>query len=361
MKRHHLAKRPQAGYVLPLTIAILSVIMVGAALVAQRSAVTVRLAQQESKLADQQERMDALQSKLLFWLGAVPRSDLGLGHGDKFIKLDGTVYKTADGLMLSLQDARGLINIRDATPLQVERFLATFQIAPSSISKMVDTAVDYNDADDLRQLNGAEADDYRLASSAVAGVPTGSADLSKAPTQFPYPPPRNAPIVMHQEVRRMLNWRDQAALWAADGLDEHSVVVRGTMFNAKTATWRALAAKTGIDAKTARELVIARAAGTAIPAALIDANAERGLFGVVTSETTFPSETVIITLFPQGESWGLRLTATHSPASAIAPWRIEYVSRIERSTIENTATVPLLPELSTDFDPKLRERFGLPF
>lgn len=353
--RLNLAKRPQAGYVLPLTIAILSVIMVGAALVAQRSAVTVRLAQQESKLADQQERMDALQNKLLFWLGAVPRSDLGLGHGDKFIKLDGTVYKTADGLFLSLQDARGLINIRDATPLQVERFLATFQIAPSSISKMVDSAIDYNDSDDLRQLNGAEADDYRLASVA----PNPAARSSK-PTAS-YPPPRNAPIVMHQEVRRILNWRDQTALWAADGLDDHSVVVRGTLFNAKTATWRALAAKTGIDAKTARELVSARAAGNAIPAALLDANSERGLFGVVTSETTFPSETVIITLFPQGESWGLRLTATHSAASAIAPWRIEYVSRIERPTIENIATVPLLPELSTDFDPKLRERFGLPF
>jgi hypothetical protein len=341
VRRAAFRRRAAQGYVLPLAIAILALAMLGAAAVARQAWLSLKVAQAEREAVEIEADLQSLEARLLFYLGAIPRFAQGLSDGKQLLKLDGTLYRASPRLLVSLQDGRGLFNLRAATRGQLDRFLATFGLDDATIAALGDIWEDYRDSDALRRLNGAEAPEYER-----AGLP----------------PPSNLPQVVPNELLRMPRWREVAALWGVDGIEQHSYTGRGDLFNPYTATWRNIAVHTELPPRAAREIVRARNAGELSGLDRLGENQEGGLFGIVGLRGSLPGETVIISYWPVHASWGLRVSATHTPASSVKPWRIDYVQRIERkSVLPKPADTPPLPELDIGFDPALRERFGLPF
>ena len=342
-------RKRQQGYVLPITIAILAIVLVGATFVAQRANLSVKLAQQEVARADQQLQVDDLQQKMLFWLSTQPRQDHRLGPVEQNLRFDGTRYVIKDpvagDIAVSLQDAKGLVGLRLLTKQQFGRLIASFGVSPDEADTLQDVFKDFEDPDNPRRLNGAEADDYRLQN---------------------LPPPRNAQVVTLTEVQAMPGWRDYAALWKIDGLLDHSTIGKGEQLNLQTATWRTLVTMAGADVATAKELVARREAGEPLSNELLySLNAQAGGQGTALDiggrTSSLVSETVIITLQPSKAAWALRLTVLHTPVSDLAPWRIVTSQVIERNPIENNNNLPILPELDPNVDARYRGRGALPF
>jgi general secretion pathway protein K len=208
-----------------------------------------------------------------------------------------------------------------------------------------DVFKDFEDVDNLRRLNGAEADDYRLQK---------------------LPEPRNAQMVTLTEVQGMPGWNETPALWKIDGLLDHATVGKGEQLNLQTATWRTLVTMAGVDAATARDLVARREAGEPLTNDLLyslstQAGGQGAAVDIGGRTSNLVSETVIITLQPSKAAWALRLTVLHTPVSDLAPWRIVASQVIERNPIENNNKLPLLPELDPVVDARYRERAPLPF
>ena len=67
-------------------------------------------------------------------------------------------------LWTSIQDEKGLIDLNAAPPWVLERLFEAEGTDIALARQLAAATVDYRDPDDLKQLNGAEADDYRHAS-----------------------------------------------------------------------------------------------------------------------------------------------------------------------------------------------------
>jgi general secretion pathway protein K len=66
-------------------------------------------------------------------------------------------------LRIAIQDEYGRIDINAVDQLVLRRVFVSAGLSQSAADGLADKVLDWRDADTLRQLNGAEADDYRLA------------------------------------------------------------------------------------------------------------------------------------------------------------------------------------------------------
>lgn len=85
----------------------------------------------------------------------------GLETGDVF--LDGRPYRLAlddQPLLVSIRDQAGMINLARLEPEAQRRLLERLGVAPGQIDALAARLLDYVDQDDLRQVGGAERDDY---------------------------------------------------------------------------------------------------------------------------------------------------------------------------------------------------------
>jgi hypothetical protein len=193
---------------------------------------------------------------------------------------------------------------------------------------MTDALLDYRDTDNLKRLNGAEKEDYLQ-----AGLPDQI---------------RNADLVSAGEIARIFAWRDVPAIWGKDPITRHVSAEKRAAFNPNTADWRALVAMSRIDEELARNLVKTRQSGeTPDISGIVYAGSLGDPFGPNALVNLFPSQTLIVTLRPDGLAWGNRITITHTPEIDIAPWRIESVERVSLPPIEiPSEKIPKLPDLS---------------
>ncbi len=87
-------------------------------------------------------------------------------------------------LTIAIEDEAGKIDVNQADDRLLVRLLIGLGSSRADASRMADRIIDYRDADGLRRLNGAEADEYRK-----AGRPDG---------------PANAPLVAITELGQVL-------------------------------------------------------------------------------------------------------------------------------------------------------------
>lgn len=304
----------QRGYVLALNIAVLALLMIAATFVGQSVSEAVALARQHQDNMQDELRLESAKAKALFLFSAVPRSPKGLGDGTQTVALDGRAYAMGNEVLVSFQDLRGLVplngpSLSSPSSGRMERLLGTYGLDNAKATSLAEALLDYRDEDALRRLNGAEEQDYRQA---------GKGGLI-----------RNKDLLDPLEVARVFGWAETTALWGADPVTQHLSNLRGMTFNPNAADWRALVAASGLDEKSARELVARRQRGELDDiAALAFSGGVGDPFGDNAFVITYPSASAIITLRTHRARWGYQLLVHHAPTEVTSPWRVESVRRV---------------------------------
>ena len=182
------------------------------------------------------------------------------------------------------------------------------------------------DEDDLKHLNGAEVADY-----AAAGLP----------------PPRNAKLVTPFEAKHIFGWAAVASLWKDNLLPRLTTVSGAFSVNPNTAPWQVLATIPGMTPEGAQAIIKARGIAPIGNAGQIEA-----ITGIAVSQDPFapsvipfPSESLRVTQQAPDMNWGWQYNVTLTPVSDTAPWRMDYVYRVElTSPDENSPVAQSLPE-----------------
>ncbi len=323
----------QQGYILVLNLAVLALMLLGASYVGQRVSDAVRLAKAEERNVDANYALESARSQLLLRLAAAPRYTHGLGAAPNSVALDGSEYMLTDSLVVSLQDARGLVSL-NGTALsgfgreRMERFLGSWGVNDTRASALTDALLDYRDLDDLRRLNGAERNEYRQAGN--------EPDL------------RNGNLLSISELQRVLGWKNSPEIWDQDPIVDHVSIQTGSTFNPNTANWRALVAMAGVEPETAKSLVSNRRASPVFTdqSGLLFGAGVGDPFGANSFVLPFPGPTVVATLRVADASWGYRMVVTHTPGDNTGPWRIGAVWRLPLpKPIKPAADTPKMPDL----------------
>jgi general secretion pathway protein K len=79
---------------------------------------------------------------------------------------NGSVYEVVYGagrVRLELRDEAGKVNLNLVKEPMLMAFFSAAGLSGTEAAKLTDAVADWRDADELRRLNGAEAEDYRLA------------------------------------------------------------------------------------------------------------------------------------------------------------------------------------------------------
>ena len=305
----------QKGYILALNIAVLAVMLVGATYMGQRLSLARNLALAEQQRVTGELAIASARAQVLYLLTTATRSRYGLGAlPDRAVALDGRTYRIGKDVLVSLQDARGLISLNSSSldgvgRVRLERLLATYNLDPATITGLIDNILDYRDTDDLRRINGAEKEEYALAGKKEAI--------------------RNADLLTPTEVARVMGVSGNAALWGEDPLANHINTLRVSLFNPNTADWRAIVAATGTTEEMAKNLVNTRRSGeTPDISGMVFTGAINNPFGQGGAVSLFPSETIIVTLQYVGSPSGVKMSVKHTPASANSPWLIQYSYKV---------------------------------
>lgn len=320
MKRQRLFRHRHQGYILPMTLAVLALVALGAAFVAQRADLAVAIAGSEQEKAVLEAQIADALADVMYRLATEPRLANGLGTLPTVVHLDGRLYAYNASLAVSLQDARGLLNVNTTGLKNLQSLLATYGVPATRAADMYNVLQDYIDADDLVRLNGAESAEYAA---------------------LKLPPPRNAALNSPRELRAMPLWKDTKALWGDDPLDNHVQTVDDSLLNPVNATWRVLATIGDLDATLAQRIVHDRL--------VMDPREFTGRLPRYNDATnpysnivTYPSEVVLVTFWVRNAYWGYRYSVTHATHGSPTPWRIDYAYRVERkeNKLPDTALAP---------------------
>jgi len=318
----------QRGFVLVLTLWVLVIVAIAAGYFAEHVARSVELAQQSRQNTHALIDMAGTRAEILYRLGTTSMSEYGLGLGQLAIALDNRPYHGLGKTLVRLQDDRGLLNLNLIDDGRLQRFLGLMGIPADDRSHLVDTLRDFTDADNLRRLNGAEADDYLALN---------------------LPPPPNRNLLTPWEARRIIGWRDYPQLWKNGRLPDLTTTSTSVGINPNTAPAEVLATLPGVTEEIA-QLIIARRKLAPITQeqqivgfTLTPLNLPMGL-GIV----VIPSDSLRITQSTQGLPWALQYNITLTPNSAVAPWRTDYYSRVSTSAPDAApGAIPELPPRST--------------
>ena len=341
----------QRGYILALNIAVLAMMMVGAAYMGKRMSLAIDLARTEKQRVDGELAMLSARSQVLYLLAAAPRSRYGLGElPGKSVALDGRWYRVGKDVAVSLQDERGLISVNGAALLggmgreRLERLFGTYGVQPPEIAGLVDSLIDYRDADDLKHINGAEKAEYVQQGKEV--------NL------------RNANLLAPTELSRILGFADSRVLKGTDDpVANHINLSVTAQFNPNSAGWRALVAATGVTEEVAKSLVLSRGSGETrdISGLLFDGSITDP-FGQASVILSFPSDTIVATFRYANAAVGTRMAIKHRPEDPSSPWLVRYSHRVrfaEADKVQDGAKD--LPVLSSITDTHASVRVQLPF
>lgn len=339
----------QKGYILALNIAVLAIMMVGATYMGQRMSLARNLALAEKQRITGELAVVSARARVMYLLSTVNRSRYGLGAlPDRAVALDGRTYRIGTDVLVSLQDARGMISLNGSLldtvgRVRLERLLATYNLEPTTIASLIDSVLDYRDTDDFRRINGAEKEEYAAA---------GKGGFI-----------RNAELLAPTEIVRILGVSGRAELWGDDPLTNHVNTLRSSLFNPNSAGWRDLVAATGITEEMAKSLVKTRRSGeTPDISNMVFTGAINNPFEQNGGVSLFPSETIIVTLQYVGAPSGVRMSIKHTPASPVSPWMIQYSYKVPlpRDT-RPIDDIPELPDASTLRDFAVPYQVQLPF
>lgn len=313
---------PKRGFVLVLTIWILAAIAIATAYFGERVQASLRAAATRQDINSAELALSDGRAEILFRLATLPVTMWGLGDPPNAIRLDGRPYAEAGGT-LELQDVAGLMSLNRFGDDAMSRLLTTLGVPQSRHASLIDALGDYTDADDLRRLNGAEAAQY-----AVAGLQSR---------------PRNGPLTSPLELRDVLGWGREDALWAAGAGALDFVAPEGAgRLNPNTAPWQVLTSLPGVSRDVAA-LFFARRDLQPIDAAWVDRTLGTRFDSLPSPIQSFPSSDIRITQRVSGLPWAVRYNVSLTPNGTFGPWKVTYFHRLELPTVGGSPSVPRDP------------------
>lgn len=321
-----LPQRPTrvAGFVLAVTLWILAGIAIVVGLVTIWSVEAVRDAAGDRQRVDDQIAMLGTRDALLYLaatrdmtLAGLPTRPLGdaeratrlLEEFGAFrrdpiggeLRLDGQAYAGLDGTTFALQDEAGLFSLPWPQGAALDQFLAAQGIAREQIPNLRDPLLDYIDLDNLRQLHGAEAGEYKKRS---------------------LPPPPNRRLLLPLELGRIIGWRELPEA-QREALAELSTTFYAGAFNLNTAPAALLPGWLSGCPQACEALVARREIRPFNTSTEIETLLGVRLSGDSMMEYRYaPSDTLRLTLWGRtGTAWRIhvRLTAL---ADQSAPWSV---------------------------------------
>lgn len=239
-------------------------------------------------------------------LGQAPDQSSGLPPAE--LRLDGRPYSVdLNGpLSVSLQDQAGMINIGRLDDDAFRRLMLALGVAASEARDLRARYIDYVDADDLKQVNGAEKRDYEGGG------------------------PPNRGLIRPTEWLSVLGARTTVdpARWHALRPDLAHDPAEGSV-NLNTATPRALEVRFGLTAQQAEAAIEARNA--AAFSTISDFNAATGaaIPDYVLALYTYPSGPIIYTIRDGRSAWVYRGRLAPTPGDLEQPVRIDQTELLE--------------------------------
>lgn len=308
----------QLGFVLPLALVIIVILLFAAALYSNWSAKMVKSAQKSTDRVSFEVESKNTFSRLIYYLLAGEKMPEGMEvvvdpkesdtldsmteKSTMILRFDNRCYETELGIRFSLQDENGLLGVAQYQRQQLSKFLTNFEVPWETQSGLFDKLDDYQDVDDLLRLNGAEASDYRRANKK--------------------PPPNNL-LYIPLELYNVFDWDKLGDLWANVEFTSSLTVYRAAYPNFNTAPKAVLMSITGIDENLASAIIVARENASMKTLSeleqLVEHNFQFDSFGL----SFFPAKYVRISLWKNGLGTMKRYLVMITPYSTLAPWEIE--------------------------------------
>jgi general secretion pathway protein K len=308
----------ERGFVLVLVLwAVVIVLLLAAALdtfverrLAQAQAIRERTRAELDAYSTEQTLLYLLATRRYTRAGLRAEADatqtLGIGGlniepaGDE-IAMDSRAYRGLGSVLFSLQDDAGLLPLNAEDKGGLADLLTHYATDEAHASRLLDALSDYVDANTLRRLNGAEADDY---------LDTG------------LPAPANYYLRTPAELSNVLGWREWLGEHPEVRLYDWFSVGRGASFNPNVAPEALLATLPGISAEDAARLVLARHADPF--RSLADLSARSGVPLQVEEEQFrfFPSEFLRIRSWMAGAPRARTLEIQLTPLGMRGPWQV---------------------------------------
>ena len=324
-------KRQASGYVLILCVSVLALLMLGATYMGRQISVALTVAESEREAVEEEAQMADARAKVLFLLATLPRTLQGIGAGDAAIVPDGRLYRLDEYTAVRFQDVRGLLSLNaisdtGAGRTMMERLLGTYGVDSDTAARLIDALLDYRDTDNLRRLNGAEAEEYRA---------IGKEHLL-----------RNGELKTPRELVNVYGWAEVEALWGDDPITNHVSVFPRMVLNPNTAGWRVLVAISGIAPEMAKDMLGTRSQGGIRDITpLIMPSLMSAPFSGGSAFLKMVGEETLVSFLPRNGRPGLRINVVHSPRSGFAPWRIQYAERVQTdAALAEWDQIPLLPD-----------------
>ncbi len=214
------------------------------------------------------------------------------------LRADGRFYRMPSGMLVSVQDERGLFSLPLADKRSIVSLLLGVGVELDQAQALTDTLIDYTDTDDLRSLNGAEAQDYR-----AAGLPA----------------PRNDWLLGIDELAQVMGWharpelRRQLAPWltqAPTGALNPNTTPAGLVH----ALWSHAPPQGRALFLAQREQVPFMSAASMARVIGVPVNDDRFVFRV--------GERLRIVLRRPGSAWGYQYNVTFNPQGRHSPWLV---------------------------------------
>ena len=337
------------GFILPLTLWLIAIMGLVAASLNVWVARTVADSQALARRTQLALAQSNIRNELVFLMGTRPVSTRGLEVGPQItfadmndfgavmagasdsgqtLKFDGRPYvvQSDPDMVVAIQDGTGLFNLNIATPTNLRRILATFNVPEATSNAMVDALLDYVDDDDLTRLAGAEKTQYER-----AGLP----------------PPANGSLMTPFELQRIMGWNTLSALWDADMETPLFTTCQSSGFNPNTAPAQALIANVrGLTLDKAEQAITARTERPFRNIREFGAAADI----LVTDEPFFylflPGSCVIVDVIEKNSGQRARFSLTLETTSQTRPWRVDYAIRIPpqyRSALDNLDPKAIFP------------------
>lgn len=223
--------------------------------------------------------------------------------------MDGRAYalEVNGPVTVNLQDQAGMINLTFLDESAYRRFTALAGVAPSDARDLRARYLDYVDADDLKQLNGAEADEY--------GDGRG---------------PANRPLLRPVEWLSVLGARDAVDPGQWRSLRPELASDASAFFsNVNTATSRALQVRFGISASQAGAAIRARESDPFLSLAEFGAAAGAAVAEDPETIYTFPAGRVVYVVRDGRSPWTYRGRITLTPSGVEQPLWIDQTEMLE--------------------------------
>ena len=333
------------GFVLVIVLALLVVLTLLAATAAASGSRAVAETQADIDQFESELDMAATRETVLFMLATQHRNIAGLAAAPappatfamleddtdgvsalpsgNDIRLDGTAYRGIGRTRFALQDDGGLLSPNWVSPTLLDAFYASLDVPAQDRAALDAKRLDYQDADSLHRLGGAEAEHY-----AAAGRP----------------PPPNRAITTPLEFRRILQWDDMLASLDDSQLLNMLSAHRGGTLNLNTAPVEVLALIPGMDLEQGRRLAASR---TQTPFVSVWQARESFPIAPFMEEnlTLFPSRTGNLILWDRHSGVKTLIHWSQTPYAVEGPpWQIDYEVILPR---DNTMDEPVAKAIAT--------------